>query len=82
MTKNEQGRKSENLTNANSNHNINSQVVQPSVFQETRQPWEIAIERMSAQMEKMMTHIFSKLFKIQLQLQHTLFVILTRLTLS
>ena len=58
---------SSNSSNSNSNcsnnsNNSNSNTINngtpltslPSVFLETRQPWEIAIERMSAQMEKMM----------------------------
>ena len=32
----------------------NATLIQPQVFQETRQPWEIAIEKMATQMEKMM----------------------------
>ena len=42
-----------NASNGNTNQSTNQS--QPQVFQETRQPWEIAIERVASQMEKMMT---------------------------
>ena len=45
--------------------NSNQQTPNPTVFQETRQPWEIAIERMSTQMEKMMS--LQQSFQTQIQ---------------
>ena len=54
--------------NVNSSTNSNTSATQQSqspVFQEVRQPWEIAIERMSAQMEKMMN--LQQTFQTQIQ---------------
>ena len=42
---NNQERKNDNVPNGNLNQKVYPQSVQPTVFQETRQPWEIAIEK-------------------------------------